>query len=65
MPRYRVAVCLEEGIVIEVDAESGDDAQGKALKIADDYAGSRYPQEYNQNRVHRSFFTQDAKEITT
>ena len=30
MKKYRVAICLEEGVVVEVDAESAKDAEQKA-----------------------------------
>lgn len=64
MPRYRVAICFEEGVAIEVDADNEADAEAKAELVAEEYAGSKYPSEYNHNRVHRMYFTQDAEEIT-
>ena len=63
MAKFRVAICFEEGVVIEVDANSVGEAEAKAEEIADYFAGSRYPEDYNPNRVHRSFYTQDGEEI--
>ena len=64
MKTYRVAICLEEGVVVEVKANSEEDAEIKADKLADDYGGTDYPTEYNPDRVHREWFTQDAKEVS-
>jgi|DEB0MinimDraft_10_1074344.scaffolds.fasta_scaffold42542_2 hypothetical protein len=64
MPRYRVAICFEEAVVIEVDADSEDHAEELAHEIAEQHAGSEYPPEYNADTVHRDYFSQDAKEIT-
>lgn len=63
MPRYRVAICFEEGVVIEVDADNEADAEAKAHLVAELHAGSEYPSEYNADTVHRDYFTQDAEEI--
>ena len=63
MKKYRVAICLEEGVVVEVNAESAKDAESKAYALAEDWGGSSYPKEYKDNCVHRDYFTQDATEI--
>ena len=60
---YRVAICLEEGVTIEVKATNEEEALKKAEEIADEYGGSSYPSKYNSNHVHRDYFTQDALEI--
>ena len=63
MKKYRVSICLEEGVVVEVNAESIEDASDKALSLAADWGGSSYPKEYKDKCVHRDYFTQDAEEI--
>ena len=63
MPRYRVAICFEEGVAIEVDADNEADAEAIALVLAELHAGSKYPPKYKPDRVHRNYFSQDAKEI--
>ena len=39
MPKYRVAVCLEEGVVLVVDAANAADAEAEAFRLADDMGG--------------------------
>lgn len=63
MSKYKVAICLEEGVSVYVDAENADDAEQKAYALAAEYGGSSYPEEYNHNCVHRDYFTQDAIKI--
>jgi hypothetical protein len=63
MAKYKVAICYEEGVTVYVDAKNADDAEQKAYALAEDYAGSSYPQEYNHNCVHRDYFTQDATKV--
>ena len=63
MKKYRVSICLEEGVVVEVNAESAEDAEQKAYALAEYWGGSSYPKEYKGNSVHRDYFTQDATEI--
>ena len=60
---YKVAICFEEGVVVEVKANSEEEAENKAYKLADDYGGTDYPIEYNPDRVHREWFTQNAEEV--
>ena len=60
---FRVAICLEEGVVVYVRAESPEDAEEKAYELAEEWGGSEYPKEYNHKCVHRDYFTQDAEEI--
>ena len=64
MKKYRVSICLEEGVVVEVNAKSAEDAEDKALSLAADWGGSSYPKEYKDNCVHRDYWTQDAEEVT-
>ncbi len=64
MPKYRVAVCFEEAVVIDVEAQDADQAEEFACLVAGEHAGSEYPPHYNPDTVHRDFFSQDAKEIT-
>ena len=37
MPRYRVAICHEESIVIDIDAEDAGQAEELAYDLADEY----------------------------
>ena len=64
MKKYRVSICLEEGVVVEVNAESEEDAEDKAHSLAAWWGGSSYPKEYKDNCVHRDYWVQDAEEIT-
>ena len=63
MPKFRVAVCYEEGVVIEVEAEGVAEAEGLACQIAEQHAGSDYPSYYKPETVHRDYFSQDATEV--
>jgi hypothetical protein len=63
MKKYRVAICLEEGVAIYVQAENEEDALEKAQKVGEEFGGSNYPEKYNHNCVHRDIFTQDAEEV--
>ena len=62
MKTYKVSICLEEGVVVEVSAENAKDAEEKANELAANYGGSNYPTEYNHKCVHRDYFTQDVEE---
>lgn len=62
MPRYRVAICHEESIVIDIDADDAGQAEELAYDLADEY-GTDVPPQYQPETVHREFFTQDAEEI--
>ena len=62
MPRYRVAICHEESVVIELSADDEHQAEELAYDLADEY-GTDVPPQYQPETVHRQFFTQDAKEI--
>jgi len=61
MPKYRVAVCLEEGVVLVVDAANAADAEAEAYRLADDMGGTDYPNQYRPKTVHREFWTQDVE----
>jgi hypothetical protein len=63
MPKYRVAVCLEEGVVLVVDAANAGEAEAEAYALADEMGGTNYPEQYEPNRVHRSFWTQDVEAL--
>ena len=43
MKKYKVIINLEEGIGVEVDAESINDAENKARNVAAFYGGTSYP----------------------
>ena len=60
---FRVAICYEEGIVLQIRAKNGKEAEKKAYELADELGGSSYPKEYKQKSVHRNYFSQDAEEI--
>ncbi len=58
---YQVSICCEEGVVIYIDATSKENAKKKAENIADEYAGSNYPQNYAPQHVHRDFFINEVE----
>ena len=60
---YKVAICFEEGVTVEVKAKNAEEAEEKAYKLADYYGGADYPIECSPDRVHREWFTQNAEEI--
>ena len=63
MKKYKVIINLEEGTVVEVDAESINDAENKARNVAAFYGGTSYPKEYKANHIRREYFVEDAEEI--
>ena len=63
MPKYRVAVCLEEGVVLVVDAANAADAEAEAYRLADDMGGTDYPKQYRPKHVHREFWTQNVEAL--
>ena len=58
MPKYRVSVCLEEGVVLVVEAANAADAEAEAYRLADDMGGTDYPSQYRPKTLHREFWTQ-------
>lgn len=60
---YRVQIVVEEGSVVYVKAKDEEHAEKLAHDIANEYAGSEYPDEYGSKCVHREFFTQQAEEV--
>ena len=62
MPRYRVAICHEESVVVELSADDEYQAEELAYELADEY-GTSIPPQFRPETVHRDFFTQDAEEI--
>ena len=64
MKTFRVTICLEEGVNVEVEAEDAEDAEQKAFDLAEEFGGSSYPKEYDHDCVHRDYWTQDAEEIS-
>ena len=63
MNKYKVSVCSEDGVVLIIEAKSKEDAQEQAQHIADNYAGSNYPNEYEPNTVHRDFFINEILDV--
>ena len=63
MPKYKVSVCLEEGVVLVVDAANAADAEAEAYRLADDMGGTDYPNQYRPKTVHREFWTQDVEAL--
>lgn len=61
--KYRVAICYEDGVTVDVMADNKQDAENKALMLVGEFGGTEYPKEYNANVVHRDYFTQDAELI--
>ena len=62
MKKFKVAICYEEGVVVEILAKDAEEAEKQAYALAEDMGGSNYPDPYRPNIVHRDFFTQDVKE---
>ena len=62
MPGYRVAICHEESVVVELSADDEHQAEELAYELADEY-GTSIPPQFRPETVHRDFFTQDAEEI--
>ena len=62
MPRYRVAICHEESVVVELSADDEYQAEELAYELADEY-GTSIPPQFRPETVHSDFFTQDAEEI--
>ena len=60
MAKWKVAICLDEGVSVEVEAEDEVGALKKAYTIVEEHGGTEYPKEYKQDVLHRDFFTQDA-----
>ena len=60
---FRVGICLEEGVVVQVRAKNVEDAEKKAYELAEFYGGSEYPKEYKGEHVHRDYWSQDGEEI--
>tara|TARA_R100001132_G_C3252243_1_gene79034 strand:+ start:805 stop:1014 length:210 start_codon:yes stop_codon:yes gene_type:complete len=63
MKTYRVAICLEEGQVVKVKADSPEQAEEKAYQIAEEFGGTDYPKKHQADCVHRDYFVQDAEEV--
>ena len=63
MKKYKVIINLEEGVVVEVNAESAEDAEQKAYALEEYWGGSSYPKEYKANHIRREYFVEDAEEI--
>jgi len=63
MPKYRVAICLDEGVIVEVNAVNAEEAEAAAYALADEMGGTDYPRQYAPNHVHREFWTQDVEEV--
>jgi len=63
MKTFKVSICLEEGQVVTVKANTPEEAEQKAYQIGAELGGTNYPEEYDANCVHRDFFTQDVEEV--
>ena len=63
MPKYRVAICLDVGVIVEVNAVIAEEAEAAAYALADEMGGTAYPKQYAPNHVHRDFWTQDVEEV--
>ena len=58
--KYRVAIAYEEGFVIEIGAESKEEAEKKAVKMTGDYAAVSFDNGTITDTVHRDYFTVQA-----
>ena len=63
MKTYRVSICLDEGQVVKVKANSPAEAEQKVYALVEELGGTDYPKEYEAKCVHRDFFTQDVEEV--
>ena len=61
MAKYKVAISFEEGVSVEVYAYDKQDAEKKAYALVEECGGTEYPKEYNQDILHRDYFTGDAE----
>ena len=58
--KFRVAIAYEEGFVIEIGAESKEEAEKKAVKMTGDYAAVSFDNGTITDTVHRDYFTVQA-----
>ena len=63
MKTYRVSFCYEEGMKLTVQANNAKEADKKAKELADLYAQSSYPKEYNFEFLYRDYSTSDVQEV--
>lgn len=56
MKNFRVAVCYEEGFVVEVQAASEQEAEQKVLNMVDENSN-----DLDSKVVHRSYFINDVE----
>ena len=63
MKTYRVSINFEEGVNVDVQANNAEEAEKKAIELAEFYAGSSYPKEYNSDSLRRDYFTSDVQEV--
>ena len=61
MRDYRVGVFFEEGAVLNISAESPEQAREQAIEMLDLYAGVDYPDSYNSEAVHRDYTVTDVE----
>ena len=61
MRDYRVGVFFEEGAVLNISAESPEQAREKAIEMLDLYAGVDYQDSYNSEAVHRDYTVTDVE----
>tara|TARA_Y100001951_G_C11184367_1_gene207787 strand:- start:234 stop:629 length:396 start_codon:yes stop_codon:yes gene_type:complete len=60
--KYRVAICIEEGVVVQVDAVNAKEAEAAAYALVNEMGGTDYPEPV-QKLGPREFFTQDVEEL--
>ena len=61
MKDYRIGVFFEEGAVLNISAESPEQAKEKALEMLDSYAGVDYSDSYNSEVVYRDYTVTDVE----
>lgn len=55
MTRYKVSVHYDEGTVLDIEADTPEQATAKAEQILLDEAHVAYPDKYAPNVVHRDY----------
>jgi len=61
MKDYRIGVFFEEGAVLNISAESPEQAKEKAIEMLDLYAGVDYSDSSNSEVVYRDYTVTDVE----
>lgn len=63
MKTYRVGVSFEEGVAFRIIAGSVEEAVQKIEEVMELYGGVDYPEQYQQDTVHRDYMVTDVVEV--